>query len=89
MGTLFNQQPRDKSLQSYVGCVVSTAETLFPGLTIQDIDLDQWQAAARVTEVALQIQSADTFDEQLAGLGEIAQDAVGALREIAAHGDKG
>lgn len=81
MATLYDQPPRSNSLQNYVSDVISTADTMFPGITIRGMSVDQWQAAARVTEVALQIQNADARDEQLAGFGELAQDAISALRE--------
>ncbi len=73
MGTLFNQRHRHETLQDYVGLIFTTADKMYPNLSIRNMSPAQWEAAAKVTSVGLDIQSADAFDEQLAGFGEIAQ----------------
>jgi hypothetical protein len=69
MGTLQNQPPRGDTIKRYVEEVV----LLKAGFDVT------WSEACDIVRTALLIQSADVFDEQLAGLGDIAQGIVLAI----------
>ena len=71
MGTLQEQAPRQEHLMGYVSSIRGTLHEMYPDRVSRYYTREEWTAAAEVTKVALAIQSADVFDEQLAGFGEI------------------
>ena len=48
----------------------------------------EWHAVCDVARTALALQNADVLDEQLAGFGEILQELVEAIRELAPARDE-
>lgn len=80
MGTLFNQRPRQESIESYARSITCIADDLWPKQK-EPYTPDQIIAAAKVAEVALKLQSADVFDEQLAGFGELFKELISVLEK--------
>jgi hypothetical protein len=79
MGTLFDQPPRGESLGKIMrGLHMQAADFGFPDpMTPAD-----WHAFCDLVRTALVVQSADIFDEQLGGFGDILNRLVEALGEI-------
>ena len=71
MGTLFDQSPRQETLDNYVHTIRSIARNA--GFDTDNMTPAEWHAACDLARTALAIQSADALDEQLAGLGHILQ----------------
>jgi hypothetical protein len=71
MGTLFNQRPRQDTLESYISTVEYAVRTL--GFKREKMTPADWHVVCDVARTALAIQNADAMDEQLAGFGEILQ----------------
>ena len=80
MGTLFNQEPRQHKLDSYVNTIARILERDL-GKDPDNTTPEWWVAAAKVAEAATRLQNADCLDEQLAGFGEILQDAVSHMKD--------
>jgi hypothetical protein len=80
MGTLFNQQPRGEHLLSHVYYIRQVLKDDF-GVDPYEATPGQWMAACRVVEVASKLQTADVFDEQLAGFGELIREFINATAE--------
>jgi hypothetical protein len=80
MGTLFDQQPRQESISSYVHTVRRVAAEM--DYDLNTIKPAEWHAACDVVRTALALQTADTLDEQLAGFGEILKELVAAIGEL-------
>ena len=76
MGTLYNQEPRQDKIESYVATVGYTLDYMYPNKTRREASAAEWTAAAEVTKAANAVQSADAWDEQLADLGELLQSVV-------------
>ena len=76
MGTLFDQRPRQETIQGYHTEVDKILKRY--GWDKKPTP-EQVVAACRVLEVSIKLQSADTLDEQLAGLGTLIQSLVDAI----------
>jgi hypothetical protein len=81
MGTLFDQSPRQETLDSYAHTILSIARNA--GFDTDNMTPAEWHAACDLARTALAIQSADALDEQLAGLGHILQQIAGAIEGVA------
>ena len=81
MGTLFDQSPRQETLDSYAHTIRSIARNA--GFDTDNMTPAEWHAACDLARTALAIQSADALGEQLAGLGHILQQIAGAIEEVA------
>ena len=77
MGTLFSQAARWEGLGA--AGIEGVAVEMFP--KAGELTPEQWHAACDVARTSLTVQSADAFDEQFAGFGEIAIRLVEALEE--------
>jgi hypothetical protein len=79
MGTLLNQRPRYETLgtMGVPEFVWSIAKEM--GFKREKMTPAEWHAVCDVARTALALQSADVFDEQLAGFGEILKELVEAL----------
>jgi hypothetical protein len=78
MGTLFDQRPRQETLQGYC----DTVDRILKGYGWDKKPTpEQVTAACRVLEVGIKLQSADVLDEQLAGFGMIIQSLVRAIED--------
>jgi hypothetical protein len=77
MATLFDQPPRQQSLESYVSLIETIA--LRFGFFPKKMSPAEWHVVCDLVRTALAIQSADVLDEQLGGFGDILRDAVTAI----------
>ena len=64
MGTLRSQPPREESLKKYFHSIRDALE--FMGIGQRKPSPEEWQAACKIVETALRVQSADVLDEQYA-----------------------
>jgi len=83
MGTLFDQPPRQESVNGYVYTVRRVAAEM--GYALDTIKPAEWHAACDVVRTALALQTADALDEQLAGFGEILKELVAAIEKLGEH----
>jgi hypothetical protein len=82
MSTLFDQPPRQESLVRCMIWIRMIARDV--GFNPDKMQAEDWHALCDLVRTALAIQSADAFDEQIAGFGLILRDDLaGGLNAIA------